>query len=160
MEPQFPHDENKQPQNEIGGNAPRRLPEFVIIEEDEIKQDPLFERLKHKKPVQVPFKIRFLCFLIGLMTFIWTFGALCCCLISGLLASLLFLKNESFNELFKTYWRYVKGGTAVTTGLFIAIFSPYLGFILIFSYFLLLDPSWQRGMLANLLRSQFGDYLS
>ena len=160
MEPHLPP-EQQRPQNEdIGGHTQRKLPEFIVIEDNGFKRDPLSEGIKRIKPVKVPLKVRFLCFLIGALTLLWTFGAFCCFLVTSIFALVFALQVDALNRMVKLYWRYVKAGSAVTTGLFIAIFSPYLGFILIFSYFLLQDPTWQRGMLANLVRSQFGDYLS
>ncbi len=155
IEPLYP---NQEPKQEIP-----HVPEFIVIEEEYQERSSSSSEFPHQlktaKIQKFPFKIRFLCLLIAVFALLWTIGALVSFVFTGCVSLVCLRRNEGFNALTAKYGLYLQRGLVVTLGLLIAMFSPSLGLIMIFSYFLLQGESSQNSMLAAMVRSQFRDYM-
>lgn len=132
--------------------------EFVVLEEGETEEQ-VRKEFHPSQVSSVPFSIRLLCLFIGTIALLWFIVASIACIIFSIFGLFSFFKSEGVIALIKKYWLSTKRSAAVTTSLFIAFFSPQLGFVVLLSYFIIQDEAWQKGAFASIIRSQFHDYM-
>ena len=149
--------ENRRPEKQ-----PRKVPEFIYLDEHlNPKRASLgtMTPVKPKvKPAYTPFKVRVLCFLIGIVALAWAIGSLFGSGLFGLASYLFFRQLNDLNRLALQNWIGFKRALTIALGLFIAVFSPYLGFALILTYFMINEPL-QNSAFTRLLQSQFKQFM-
>ena len=112
-----------------------KLSEFIILEEGEKEGESSHQGIHPKRAAAIPFRVRVICLIIGAFACLWFIGAVVVFLTSWVLATLTLYRNATLSPLPARYWKSVKSGAAVATGLLIAVFSPQLGLVMIFTYF-------------------------
>lgn len=139
----------------------RKLPEFIIIEEEdqEYYEDPTFSKFKPKTPEKTTWKVRVFCFLASIVAFFWTLGAIILTLCIGFIHLITFCKLPLFQTLTKLYWSWTKGGAVVTLGLIVAVFNVTLGLMIIVFYFSQTKDEWQKKMAARMVYPHMKDYI-
>lgn len=160
-----PEYENKSQNNE--GDEVRKLPEFIYVEEENkhYQQQPYMGMPfdvgpgQHPEITKVPKRLHLFCAVASIAAIFWAIGVFLFFVVSAIIAGLLLFKSDHVNNLVMDYWKSFKRASVITTGLLIGIFSPYLGFVLVFSYLLLQGEQGQQGFITRVLHSQFHPYM-
>lgn len=143
-------------------NQPRKVPEFIYLDEHLNPRRAVLGSappVKPKlKPVHATVKVRILCFLIGVVALAWAVGSLFGSALFGVISCVFFRQVNDLNRLTWQNWLGFKRALTIALGLFIAIFSPYLGFALILTYFMINEPM-QSSTFTRLLQSQFKQFM-
>jgi len=140
---------------------PRKLPEFIIIDDESKTETPPHGFPKFKEPIvkQPSWKMRILFIFISLVAFIWTIGALFFTLCSGALTLITFNSVKFFQNLTKLYWSWTRGGTIVTLGFLVSAFNFSLGLIMMIYYFSNAQDNWQKDVVERMMTPHMRDYM-
>lgn len=151
------------------GEEVRKLPEFIYVEEENkhYHQQPHVEMPfdfgmgvhPQQEATKVPKKLHLFCGVAAIASIFWVIGVFLFFIVSAIISGCLLFSNEHLNNITLDYWKSFKKACVITTGLIIGIFSPYLGFVLVFSYLLLQGEQGQQGFIARVLQSQFHPYM-
>lgn len=140
---------------------PRKLPEFIIVDDDSKGDSPKGSFPKFKEPpLKKPsWKMRFLFVLISFVAFMWTLGALFFTLCSGALTLITFNKVKFLRDLTRLYWAWTRGGTIVTLGFFVSAFNFALGVIIMIYYFSHMPDNWQKDVVERVMSPHMQEYM-
>jgi len=143
-----------------------KMPEFIVLEDKYWKEErrfqgqPEFEPEREEKgDLASTLKLKAICLLLGSLAVLWTAGTLVLTLFAGMLSLLFFRQILLLNNLVTMYWSWCRGGAAVTLGFYVALFSLFLGVVIIISYFSKISSEWQKMLLAKLLHPHFKKYM-
>jgi len=140
----------------------RKLPEFIIIDEDEPKTGvPPRGFPKFKEPIvkQPSWKMRLLFIFISIVAFFWTIGALFFTICAGILNLVTFKSLKFFQNLTKLYWSWTRGGTVVALGFLVSAFNFSMGLIMMIYYFSQTQDNWQKDVVERVMSPHMHEYM-
>ncbi|NGX57299.1 MAG: hypothetical protein K940chlam3_00189 [Chlamydiae bacterium] len=151
--PKHPNDQEEQ--------EPRKLPEFIIIDEGETfeSEEKRFPKFKQPPIKEVTWKLRLGCGLVSILAFFWTVGSLICTITLGIVTLLTFNYFPIFKRGTKMYWGWTRGGTVVTLGLIVSVFNFSLGLVFMVYYFSQVKDEWQKKMFTRMAPPHMKDYM-
>jgi len=155
--------EKKESSSSDEDTAKRRMPEFIDLEGKKIPRETFFEhgpfRMEDDLVRQAPFHLRLICLLCSVVSILWTIGGILVTIATAVIAALFLFQSKYLQELLSYYWRCVKRGTVISIGLILAVFSPYLGLTMVFTYFILIQQPMDEGIMLRIMQTFFKDYI-
>lgn len=146
---------------EPSAEQPRKLPEFIILDDDYWKA-----KIKSKIPQEEPpsvgistFKLKITCLLFAFLALIWTTIGLICYPFFALLHLVTGFRFKTLRRILDLYWVWIKFGAAVSLGFFVALFSLFLGMAIILAYLARMGDTFQQAVFAKNLYPHIKDIM-
>jgi hypothetical protein len=140
-----------------------RKPEFIIIEDDNSREDgifsgpasaQLFDSLKKLRKMKTPWFLR-VCTIIVSASSLIIASSLACILIVSLLLSFICLRQwKHLNFLIEKGWMVCKYLLVTSLGTFIATLYPSFGFGTILLYFLMIGQGLDSNLMKRFMKMQ------
>ncbi|GEM_PF-2417294 len=141
----------------------RKLPEFIIIDEDDVEVQTEEEYAGGKRSSKAPdekvsWKFRVMCFFVSFMTMIWCVVTFAAALLAAAINLVTFNSFPPIKAALRVYWSWCCGAAVLTLGLLVAVLNFPLGMVIILFYFSEQKPGWQKDMVSRLVKPHAKDY--
>ncbi len=165
-----PSDDKDKNSNNQNDPSQRKLPKFIFIGDEQSstahqhhhrahaeagetstpKQDP-FLTAQSLVTKNYPWIMRALTFIISILGVMLAFGILVLCATMVIIAGGLLFQYEEANKTLISYWKSFRRTLVCSWALFIASFSPSLGFGILFLYFALQGEKMNNSFLNRII---------
>lgn len=140
---------------------PRKLPEFIILDDDYWKA-----KAEAKIPPKEPpssslstFKLKILCLFVAFLALVWTAIGLILYPFFAFLHLVTGFQSKNLRRILNLYWVWIKLGAAVSLGFFVSLFSLFLGMAIILAYLARMGDTFQQAIFAKNLYPHIKDIM-